>query len=86
MTPAKMLLCQQLRAERLQGYPFHTNRYIARFVVDFCCHKAALMVEMNGESPMEQKAYHRERDLFLHTCPMTRLPPEMEHAFPQTSS
>ena len=65
MTRAELLLWQHLRAGRLQGYHFRRQQIIDRFIVDFYCHKAALVVEVDGGIHLEQHAYDRERELFL---------------------
>jgi len=65
MTPAELLLWQHLRAGRLQGYHFRRQQIVDRFIVDFYCHKAALVVEVDGGIHLKQSAYDRERELFL---------------------
>jgi very-short-patch-repair endonuclease len=44
---------------------FQRQQIIDRFIVDFYCHKAALVVEVDGGIHLEQYAYDRERELFL---------------------
>ena len=48
MTPAEKLLWQQVRAKKL-GVRFRRQQVIAGFIVDFYCHKAALVVEVDGD-------------------------------------
>src|SRR6266545_1320072 len=48
MTPAEKLLWQELRANRL-GVHFRRQQVIAGFIVDFYCHKAALVIEVDGD-------------------------------------
>ena len=48
MTPAESLLWQELRANKL-GVHFRRQQIIAGFIVDFYCHKAALIVEVDGD-------------------------------------
>jgi very-short-patch-repair endonuclease len=48
MTPAEKLLWQELRANKL-GVHFRRQQIIAGFIVDFYCHKAALVVEVDGD-------------------------------------
>ena len=47
MTPAEKLLWQELRADKL-GVHFRRQQIIAGFIVDFYCHKAALVIEVDG--------------------------------------
>ena len=48
MTPAEKLLWNELRANKL-GVHFRRQQVIAGFIVDFYCHKAALVVEVDGD-------------------------------------
>ncbi len=48
MTPAEKALWQQLRANKL-GVHFRRQQIIAGFIVDFYCHKAALVIEVDGD-------------------------------------
>jgi len=48
MTPAEKLLWQELRADKL-GVHFRRQQVIAGFIVDFYCHKAALVIEVDGD-------------------------------------
>src|SRR5215510_821567 len=48
MTPAEKLLWQEVRAKKL-GIRFRRQQIIQGFIVDFYCHKAALVVEVDGD-------------------------------------
>src|SRR5512141_628793 len=48
MTPAEKLLWQEVRANKL-GVRFRRQQVIAGFIVDFYCHKAALVIEVDGD-------------------------------------
>ena len=48
MTPAEKILWQELRANKL-GAHFRRQQIIAGFIVDFYCHKVALVVEVDGD-------------------------------------
>jgi very-short-patch-repair endonuclease len=48
MTPAETILWQELRANKL-GVHFRRQRVIAGFIVDFYCHKASLVIEVDGD-------------------------------------
>jgi very-short-patch-repair endonuclease len=56
MTPAERLLWQRLRAGRLQGFNFQGQQVIGGFIVDFYCHEADLVVEVDGGVHLEQQA------------------------------
>lgn len=48
MTPAEKMLWQELRANKL-GVHFRRQQIIAGFIVDFYCHKAAPVIEVDGD-------------------------------------
>ena len=48
MTTAEKLLWHEVRAKKL-GVRFRRQQIIAGFIVDFYCHKAALVVEVDGD-------------------------------------
>ena len=48
MTPAEKILWQELRGNKL-GVHFRRQQIIAGFIVDFYCHKAGLVVEVDGD-------------------------------------
>jgi very-short-patch-repair endonuclease len=47
MTPAKKLLWQEVRAKKLR-VRIRRQQVIAGFIVDFYCHKAALVIEVSS--------------------------------------
>ena len=48
MTPAEKILWNELRANKL-GVHFRRQQVIAGFIVDFYCHRAGLVVEVDGD-------------------------------------
>jgi very-short-patch-repair endonuclease len=48
MTPAEKILWQELRANKL-GVHFRRQQVVAGFIVDFYCHKAGLVIEVDGD-------------------------------------
>jgi very-short-patch-repair endonuclease len=48
MTPAEKILWQELHANKL-GVHFRRQQVIAGFIVDFYCHKTALVIEVDGD-------------------------------------
>ena len=48
MTPAEKILWQELRANKM-GVHFRRQQLIAGFIVDFYCHKAGLVIEVDGD-------------------------------------
>jgi very-short-patch-repair endonuclease len=50
MTRAETLLWRYLKAHRLDGLAFRRQAPMGRYVVDFVCHSAHLIVELDGET------------------------------------
>ena len=50
MTRAEILLWRYLKAHHLDGLPFRRQAPMDRYVVDFVCHSARLIVELDGET------------------------------------
>lgn len=65
MTEAEKLLWQRLRANRLNGWHFRCQQVIAGFIVDFYCHAAGLVVEIDGTVHESQIDQDLERDCIL---------------------
>jgi very-short-patch-repair endonuclease len=63
MTPAEKILWEELRGNKL-GSHFRRQQVIAGFVVDFYCHGAGLVIELDGSVHQEdeQKENDAERD------------------------
>ena len=64
MTPAEKILWQELRGNKL-GVHFRRQQVIAGFVVDFYCHKAGLVIELDGSVHDGQKEEDAEREKAL---------------------
>lgn len=64
MTPAEKLLWQEVRAKKL-GVRFRRQQVIAGFIVDFYCHRAALVVEVDGDVHDLQKEEDERREKAL---------------------
>ncbi len=62
MTPAEGKLWQYLRAGRLEGHHFRRQQVIGSYIVDFYCHQANLIVEVDGDVHLDQEEYDKERD------------------------
>ena len=48
MTDAEKILWSKLRRKQLKGYQFYRQKAIARYVVDFYCPAASLVIELDG--------------------------------------
>ena len=65
MTLAELCLWNQVRANRLGGWHFRRQQIIDGFIVDFYCHKAGLVIEVDGPIHRKQKNEDAERDKVL---------------------
>lgn len=62
-TSAEGVLWDALRAKRFGGFKFRRQHTIGRFIVDFVCNEASLVVEVDG--PTHDEAKDAQRDLLL---------------------
>jgi len=65
--PAEKILWQELRGNKLSAH-FRSQQVIAGFIVDFYCHKAGLVIELDGDihEDDEQKENDAKRDKALN--------------------
>lgn len=64
MTPAEKVLWEGLRANKL-GVHFRRQQVIQGFIVDFYCHKSALVIEVDGDIHDLQKEEDERREKVL---------------------
>ncbi len=64
-TPGEAILWAALRRNQLGGYHFRRQEVILGYIVDFYCHKAKLVVEVDGEIHTTQEESDQERDAIL---------------------
>ncbi len=48
MTDAENMLWLKLRRKQLKGHPFYRQKIIRKYIVDFYCPKANLVIELDG--------------------------------------
>lgn len=65
MTEEERILWQRLRKNRLEGWHFRRQQVVAGFIVDFYCHAAALVIELDGAVHASQAEADAERDQVL---------------------
>ena len=70
MTPAEKILWNELRANKL-GVHFRRQQIIAGFIVDFYCHKAGLVVEVDGDVHDLQQEEDTRREKVLSEMGLT---------------
>jgi very-short-patch-repair endonuclease len=64
-TEAERRLWQRLRQRQLNGFKFRRQRPIGRYVCDFVCLEASVVVELDGSQHVRQSPYDGQRDAFL---------------------
>ncbi len=66
-TEAEAIFWALVRKRRLFGLKFHRQYNIGRYIADFYCHSARLVVEIDGSGHVKnrQKAYDHERDEYM---------------------
>ncbi len=76
MTPEESMLWTALRTNKLHGFHFRRQQVIAGFIVNFYCHAAGLVVEVDGAIHRGQQEYDAERDQVLasHGLRILRIP------------
>jgi len=68
MTQAERLLWYRLKNDQLQGLRFYRQKIIGNYIVDFYCHQAKVVIELDGgQHYLEDKQPKDEiRDKFLN--------------------
>ena len=66
LTPEEQILWRHLRTNRLGGFHFRRQQIIGGYIVDFYCHSASLIVELDGDIHIQQTEYDTERDKELN--------------------
>ncbi len=68
-TEAEQRLWGYLRAKRLQGWKFNRQVPVGKFIVDFLCEQAKLVVEIDGSTHGEahEIKYDEKRTLYLES-------------------
>jgi very-short-patch-repair endonuclease len=62
MTETETLLWEKLKARQILGLRFRRQHPIDIFIVDFYCHKARLVIEIDGEIHSQQVNYDDGRE------------------------
>jgi very-short-patch-repair endonuclease len=67
MTEAERRLWQKLRSRQTEGYRFRRQVPIGRFIADFVCHEARLIVEIDGGQHDPSSDIEASRTRFLES-------------------
>ena len=66
MTPAERKLWSRIRLDRLEGARFRRQHAVGRFILDFFCPQAKLVIEVDGDVHAKQVEYDAERTRWLN--------------------
>ena len=66
-TPAEDALWQRLRRKQLHSLRFRRQHPIDRFIVDFFCAEAQLVIEVDGSVHEQQQEYDELRQMFIES-------------------
>jgi very-short-patch-repair endonuclease len=64
-TDAERTMWQALRGKQIEGFRFRRQRPIGKYIVDFVCLDAKLVVELDGGQHAEQLQYDKRRTVAL---------------------
>jgi very-short-patch-repair endonuclease len=64
-TLAEQKMWWLLRSRAFNGYKFCRQYLIGPFIVDFCCRKRKLVIELDGSQHADNQDYDRERTFYL---------------------
>ena len=69
MTEAERVLWSRIRGKQLKGLKVYRQKPIGRFVVDFYCPKAKLVIELDGSQHYTEKLQAKDetRDRYMMT-------------------
>ncbi len=66
-TKVEDLIWHELRAGRVDGWKFRRQVPMGRFVADFVCHEAKLVIELDGKAHESSEVRDRERDAWFRS-------------------
>ena len=75
MTEAERSLWERIQRKQLGGYQFYRQKVIGNYIADFYCHKASLVIEVDGSQHYtpEGNEADRLRDECMKGCGVTVL-------------
>jgi very-short-patch-repair endonuclease len=65
-TDAEQHLWYWLRNRHLDGYKFHRQYVMGKYIVDFVCLKKKLVIEIDGGQHAENISYDQNRTVYLN--------------------
>lgn len=67
MTNAEIMLWEKLRNNQLLGFRFKAQHPVDCFIADFYCHKAKLVIEVDGKIHDKKTGYDKDRTAHLNS-------------------
>ena len=64
-SPAEARLWAYLRNHQRLGFSFRRQHPVGPYIVDFCCSKAKLIIELDGGQHIDQECYDQTRTAYL---------------------
>ena len=61
MTSAEKLLWDKLKGKQIAGVRFRRQHPINKYIVDFYCHAAKMVIELDGKIHLKSKEHDKER-------------------------
>jgi very-short-patch-repair endonuclease len=61
MTDAENMLWWKLRRKQLKGHHFYRQKIIGRYIVDFYCPDANLVIELDGGQHYSERGHEKDR-------------------------
>ena len=70
MTDAEKQLWSKIRMKQAEGFQFYRQKIIGDYIVDFFCHRANLVIELDGGQHYAEEGAKsdRLRDEYMRTC------------------
>lgn len=65
MTPEEVMLWERLKGKQICNTRFRRQHPINKFIADFYCHAAKLVMELDGKIHLQQLEYDKERTQIL---------------------
>jgi very-short-patch-repair endonuclease len=67
MTDVERLLWSKIRKKQISGLQFYRQKRIGSYIVDFCCPKAKLVIELDGSQHYRRNGQEKDknRDAYL---------------------
>ncbi len=66
ITPEETILWERLKGKQICNVRFRRQHPINKYIVDFYCHEAKLVIELDGKIHLKRKGYDKDRTRILN--------------------